>query len=748
MSDPVSARPLGVYIGVIKQPLETTVGSAFKPNAFALASWLEPVFMTEAGIGEVGELHCIADKHPEDAYALVSEGYPIQLQDANNVVMFDGIVAKTTLEISDKSENFTLIAYDHGSFILHRSSVRGQVYRSYNREVDFFENGAGTNSGLDPVADVQKIDSPCIFNPDGKPNATQEAYSFSGDVNIPAGNSTFLFEKPFRNETTSSSAPLFAIPWTVSMAVRYLLNSSTIAWSIDPTSYSDSVMNSTFGVFGDPVVSNINVQGDTLLQALRKILEPYNYGYRINASLNGNGKQTFNFYYRGGGQTIKQLHLSARGSDALASSSNTIHFRITNDASAVENTIYGFGDSISITTLCHTDPPANTNFPVLVQGWKDSDLNFVMDKDKDGNPTDIVNPFDSTFRRNYCNPDLITVTQGDDDDGPQNAYGVGRHWLVNLGEIPTETLEPLTSDLFGPNSINPRRLEKPEIFTKTTAGGLLSQVPITVEMSTDDGQTWGIVEKDWYEIDKESIGIVFTKPGLEKLGTWIESKQYTPGGGSYWQALNDEHLQIRIVCAIKSDQRVAYTRLNGGAAFPLAIERVFDNDGYNKVQYNSQFGGAVYYQQYQPLKFATDDTARLTSVINQHAAFTDRAKHGGVVVTALGFGSPPHVGDAMFTYQVGNEISSLQPRGIVFPVRPIIVRVAYKFQTMEVEIVLDDPKIRSVVGGAPITDSATLAEKRYHVSGPTPLLGATKVPFMPNASGPSETQKEYWRQGN
>jgi hypothetical protein len=710
------SRRFLVYLGGTYQ-VEEAAGNAELNGRYQLVDWLEPVFASVAS-NEIGELRCIASRYLEDARAAVKYHSAIQVVDSsNNQTVFDGVVVKGHMVINANEDAFNLVAYNNADYLLHRIALHGQARRDFTTEGNYFN--AGFNSGAQGISflsDLIVIDTPLVFNPDGLANMTQQSY-FNSDA--ADGNTVYLFEAPGRDQKNSTGDDIKAIPWTLSKAVAYLLNFYKVSWALDGTSYNDVAMG-IFNKFGDPEISNVNLEGKSLLHALQELLEPHNYGMYCDPAANAQGKHRIRFFYRGSGNQVT-VRLEPRGTQSSSSTSNLIAMSVTEDTTSAVNHIEAYGDRISFTTLAHTDPPDAT-VPTLVQGWKDADLVYAYEADGV-----TVNPFDKTFRQNYCDPNLITSIHG------HYPYGVGRYWCVNLGEQPSEDLEDLSTDFSGDNSIDPRRFEKPDYFNQNNVGGELAQSDVTVEMSFDNGHNWDIVEKGWYRIASDSLGLVFPDPALERLGIKFKNNDVA-SGKSYWQALSDQKLQIRILCSIKSDERVSTVRNNAGVTCPLATNAVYNNAGFKKVVYNSNASSAVYYTKFSPLQVTQDDTDALELATNTLATNTDRLMISGEMQVLLG-----NFGD----FKPGQIVTQIAGRNINFSPPPTILRVVTDFQNQHVHLTLDNRKVKSVIRAKPVLNQ----DRREHKLGiehPTTMQGGNQVPYIP---GDQKSYLDYLRNG-
>lgn len=697
---------------------ETYAGTSGNSPTFITVDTLEPSMMSVGCNGGMGEFRAFSSQHPEVEIANCADCSPVRLVDTQNgnAVVFDGILYKNHFMFGGGRERFEICAYNRGDDLLDRIVLHGQQRLSYDREEAYWTGGfVGGAINLN-VNDHVLIDTALVFNPDGLPNMSNQAYTLSEGF----GNTVHTFEKPFRNDTNSGAA-LIALPWTLNDAVAYLLNFSNANWAIDVNSYNDIALNLVFtggGGNGNPVISHVNLEGKTLLHGLALLLEPHNYGFFVDPALNGGGSHDIKFFFKGSGGSAHDLVLSPRGINAGASSANAISIDLTHDTSGVVNNVTAYGGRISFTTLCHTNPPANC--PTLYQGWKNADLTFP-DSDALGWMQNFNN---KNFRRRYCNPSLVNPDNG--------VYGAGRIWLVNLGSVPGQNLEDLTTDLNnnadGANSIDPKVLDKPDLYTKNNPGGLYHQEDVTVEMSVDNGTNWGIVERNWYRLLPNNLGIIFTDPELDLLGIFIKNAVGNQPIG-YWQALYNQSLQIRILCTIKSDQKLASFNPNTNNTIPLARERMFENPGYRKVKYNNHAFDALYYTKYTPVQVSVNDQGALDGIVEQQKVLSDKRMVTGTAIMVL---------TNMDVWNPGDILTSIQNRGAAFaysaPDAPTIIRVCYDFPAQHVEIAFDSHRTKTIIGNK-FTGAQTENERRLGIERPAPVMGGNQVPFLPGAGG-------------
>ena len=592
-------RPFRVTLGGT-YGTEATPGAASRPtDAFTYAQWLEPVHIAHKGNGGISELRLIGAWHPEQATGAVKLHQCVQVRDARGEtatgptdsttgdLIFDGVVVKKHLVWQGSEEHVEFVCYSTADYLLHRIIVHGQLRLGHQLEQQYVNGGVTSpiSVNVNNRSQVVTIDTHCVFNPGLHNRHPQQIANDNGGSddqgNDASGPPFYAFDRPGRDQADADGNDLEALHWTLSTAIGYLMSVSPVASIIDPQAFTQVKLNALVGGT-DPVLADVNCEGKTLLAALTELLEPLGFGFFCDLVPDAaTGLVFMNFYKQATGSSQKTIDFSPRGTQANKSSANCISLDLTIDSTPVVNCLTGVGAAIVHTTLAETNPPPYSNSDTdnppmtLVQGWKSSDLQWGT---LDGSQ---VNSFDLTFRKNYCNPSLISS----DHD---NAYGVGRLWMVNCGEVPWSNLEDLTTDLnyqaLGGNSIDMRKLERPELYTQSSAGGQITQEDVQVEMSFDSGQTWGIAEKTWYKVLPEAMGIVFSEPRLEKLGEKLVDSNQNPA--NYWQSLHDSKLQIRVLCGVKSDQHLVQTTYNDGSACPLATARLYENDGYRLSKFN------------------------------------------------------------------------------------------------------------------------------------------------------------------
>lgn len=700
--------------------LEDEPGSSTSGD-YSTILWLEAQPMSVTSNGEIGEVRILAHKPWEQALAIYTvhngDVFGVKIldtkgatMDSEGTVVFDGVMVKADLKLSGEQTAVMFVAYNNADYLLHRIALHGQQRRNSDAEQTYYGAGPAGDAIVISPDDLFEIDTPLIFNPDGQPNCSAQSYYYES---VGVGNTFYIFDAPGRYQRNGSGGSLGtliqSVPWTLSKAISYLFAFYSTDWAIHPLSVSDEAL-AVFTTNGNPEISNVNLEGKSFLEALRILCEPHNYIFSCDPDLDS-GFHDISFSYRGAG-TSQALILASRGTDASDNTSTLISADICFDTTPIVNAVDGYGAQIEFTTLASTTPASGE--PTLVKGWETDELVWAT------NPDGTVNTIDPKFRKNYCNADLITPLPLYSDSPTSCAYGIGRTWFVNMGEVPTSDLEDLTSDFGGNNSIDPRRFEKPEIYNRNSAGGLLQQEQIQVEMSFDNGANWDICEPHWYKISSDNMSITFTDRVMETLGLDFKNNDFA-SGQNYWQALHSNKLQIRILCAIKSDERVKASLTNDGVSCYMATQRVYNNDGYKRVVYNSSVPDSVYYTKYPPLETTQNDTTALMTMVEQQRDLSDRLMISGQVSVLLG-----NVGD----WSPGDCVSGITGRSITFDPQPTVLRVIYDFQNQHVHLVLDNHEVKTLLRAKPL-DQRTKDEQRLGIEGVVPAPGARKVPYLP-----------------
>ncbi len=637
--------PYRVKIGVIATP-ELYPGTASQPEEFTVTDKIQPVFFTVGSNGEIGELRL---EELPTGYGLISTNTPVQVfsldysADKNNPTesanpIFDGIVVKSTNMISGDRTLITHVAYNRADDFLRRAVMYGQWWKDYTTESNYFNNGVNPAAIAGNSAWVEK---PLIFNPQGNANCSQQRYL--GDNN----QDVWVFDQEARIQNNGgglANSVIASIPWTIRRALTYLRYFAYMEWAIDPASWDDTTLAGIFGDYDsqrDCVLYNLNLNGKNIAGCLREILEPFNYGFSISPALNSNGLHDIRIWTKSViydyDSNTELLAPEDAGAIAVDSggiiSPNCIQAEIIKDSTPVVDDVWVIGDYLNITTLAsnYTDPnfPAARQMP-LVQGWQTADLTWDLNTDGTVNSS---GPLYQNLRANI---------------GGSQVYGVGRIWIVNTGENSTtpiadlesvfNNLQTSTGDLETITCVNDvRKIQPPQYYTKNKNDNkaTFSQFPVFVEISTDNGLNWTIVDNSKYELIEGVTGIVFTDQDLSDIGVNINSKGIQT---NYWQALHDNSLKIRIICSVNTDDRVVAIRdrqnwYSGDS--PLATQRIYENLGYQRYFFETAVEDTVTFQTFEPYVDQIDDSVAMDNLAKKTMDTTAYATYSGSIILFL-----------------------------------------------------------------------------------------------------------------
>jgi len=767
------------YAQVGENPITLFTGNISIGN-YTYAPYAEPKFMSVTSDGEMGELRATFAQHTEDFSDCTQVGQGIQVYDlgynagngsgnlptGNGDLIFDGMIYKSHIVFNGQEEMMEVVCYNNGDDILRRAKIHGQLRLSYASELSYFTAGPQSYSVLLQPEDnnIITIDTPCIFNKDGQPNMLNQSYYGNFTQGNNTGTNTFnVFDAPFRTQVNNSNIEINAQYWTIKDAIKYLINTQTpIGWSIATDSCPDSYLDTVF--VDNPQISNINIEGDSIAEALNKILNPHNYGFWVDSisDYSGNnssavGKHNIYFFSRANNTDPVVLYMSARGNNAYPNYSNLIHCDFTIDATAVVNQINSFGDRIDFTTLASTIPTStgNSTAMLLSKTWNNIPSGFNLSDFAVGG---IINYGNTSFIKNYKNPELISPDIIDNNSKP--TYGVGRYWSVNQGQIGGVTIGNMSLLLKDPdfigehNSTDLRQFEKPEWYKRNYLGAEGEQYDVVVEMSIDSGGVWNHIDSEEYKIVNDKIsgmGIIFTSPNLDELGYLFKTASGT-GQKSYWQAQLDNTLQIRLIAKVKSDQRVSYSTNNENASFPLANTKIYNNDGYHKNNYNDVTNGTLEYVNYTPLGqgqsgnsspigSTVDQTPDLGNLTTLEQVYTDRLMTYGRAQVLL---------KEFDQYTPGQSITQITNR-ITFAFPPTIIKCIYKFEDQQIEIIVDNHRFPALLDNKAITEARTarqkalgISENEFLLSSNVPGGQATPVPYL---TGDINSMEQYYERG-
>ncbi len=703
--------PYRVYLGEFPDA-ENYPGECGQPGNFIVTDQLQPLFITTGINGTIGS--CTLQQHP---YAiggypdpdLVDERTPVVIYsldysaDKNNPTqsdgpVFSGVIYKTIEKVSGDFTSVTHIAYNRADDYLRRDIIHGQWWKDNTTEQAYYDNGVNNT----PIAGTFiQVEKPTILNPQGNFNCSEQVYN-NGDGDI------CVFDIPDRTQY-NGTVPIKSFPWTIRSFLVYIREFTNIGWAIDLDSMSDSALEEVFGDYQserDPVLFNVNLSGKTIAGAMTEILDTFGYGYVVTPYTNNDGLHSVFFFaknaiydYSTDPATLLYTPDSSGtiSMDGVWPTQNCINYEITKDATPVVDDIWIMGNQINMTSRATSfDNPAgvrggliptqNTPRAVvelpLMPGWTSNDLTWIDDT---GNP---VTP-GSVAKINASGALYQNTTT---DITGKKVYGVGRTWIaINTGEIPEQFITDLhalippiqntssgkTTDSNWVNDI--RKILSPQYYTQlsstpipggTDNTGTYNQLPVTLEISTDSGGTWQVVDENRFDTSKDFCGIVLTDQDITDIGYNIQNAATQ---SNYWQSLFDGTLRMRLLVSIYADDRVTAVsdRVNWyGGDSPLATFRIYENLGYNRYAFQPSGTQTIIYVYVNPYVDEVDDSESMKKVANKVIDTVGKTPFSGGIVLLV---DPAKTFETLRDYSPGFVVDAILNRRDFTSNPPMIV---------------------------------------------------------------------------
>ncbi len=173
---------------------------------------------------------------------------------------------------SPQVEGFTLTAYGP-ELRLSGVVVTGAWYPAEPSDFKAIREGLGIVRGR---SDIFGTNHPVIFNQDGLPNADPVLATVSNVEGATVGGHTFSSSD--RRVIVDDEVRLVAINWTASTALRSLVD-----WYDNGQVISTERANwdSIDATLGDTPIAEVDVEGMSLLGAMRAVLEPVGFGFTL-----------------------------------------------------------------------------------------------------------------------------------------------------------------------------------------------------------------------------------------------------------------------------------------------------------------------------------------------------------------------------------------------------------------------------------------------------------------------------------
>ncbi len=711
-----------VYVGSWTQAdqYSTTGGTGgadfdgFMPN-WTLHTDLQPTMISLTSNGEIGECRLeylangdYADSDSEN-FSPVRDNLPVRIVAcfyhngtmAETQIVFQGVMVKYMDEQGGDAYHKEFICYNLADDFFRRKIAYGQYWLTYPDYQFYYENGstlAGSDYGdieLPVINDYLFTQKPLIFNPQGAYNCLNQLF-LEGK-----GRHQWFFDKEDRRDGNANGGSfaespqdyIYSIPWTLRRALVYLRDYAD--WAIS-SGWEDINLQTVFGAYQvfdadgktinaetvqtDPVLYNLNLNGRSLATCLRELLEPFGYGYSIAPNNEGSNKgHKITFFRRSAliGTGYAAVNVG-REMVMDGDTPNVLKYNITEDSTPVVNYLTFLGNQQVITCLASneqlsvhvpdSDPDINgltKGILPLVPGFAISDLNNLT---YDDTGEEII---ENEFTTN------ISTSNGGDQ-----IFAAGRMWIVNTGENFEQQiydLNVLFTDLDDPPSAigapeepdvwstsrfvyDRKKLDPPQYYTVGSSSKEYTQMPLVVEASVDGGENWFIVNSGKYQVLHDRMGIVFTETNLSDFA----GEAQLPAGvslptTSYWTALTQDKLKLRILCSFKSDQRIGWAITPTGpggetGVAHLMTEALSENLAYNRYYESnglrSQSSVGFVYQ--DPEVNVVDDVKKLTGASSTIIQSNYLPTYSGQIV--MGVRLDKSVGFLHEVYTLFNEV--------------------------------------------------------------------------------------------
>ncbi len=190
--------------------------------------------------------------------------------------LFIGNVGQISELYQGEQEALSFVAYGP-EILLANTAIHGQWHAKPDTDEAIIN---GTVTIEDTIADnTFQSDLPVIFNPEGKPNASSS--NFPWLLGSGAGASVAVDERVFDDpdrrviQPDSSGVVYEAEHWTAYTALKSMLAVFSANSVVDVTAI-DALSSDL-----DLPISDVSIEGLTLLQAIARILNPVGYGFTI-----------------------------------------------------------------------------------------------------------------------------------------------------------------------------------------------------------------------------------------------------------------------------------------------------------------------------------------------------------------------------------------------------------------------------------------------------------------------------------
>ena len=637
---------------------------------------LEPVRMRMGCNGEMSVLTLRylleqADGYPavdtEDARYLHGKRIRLLDDEPTPVEWFAGYTGQDSMLIQADPQNETHTVTVYGPELrLAQRAVSGQWHVKEATEDKIFD---GTIADGDMVrANIYQSDLPAVFNEGNRPNMYDDDFDWvlaTGGSTADGNRGCSVFDAPDRKVTASDGyVKAEAEFWTAYKALRSLVEWFDDGTVLKVTQAEWTAIETTLGA--TTRIGEVDVEGMTLLQAMRAVLQPLGFGFCIEPWSETAGSFLHKLHVenlRDAGTTVT-LGLAPKGtgvSDAYAQAGAIERLDFMRDGHNIRNEVTVLGDFERVQVeLVFDDDDAGRD---LHPRWDTTTYSLG-----DWDTSNVVDLRDSSIaeanKRQACERYHRTGS------AHQSYYHVWRSFAWNeTGQfsefIHNGSGDPLIPDLPGEFGIgdgyNCLRRPRPVGPTLVWQDDDRKQYqPAHVLLSVTVGSdVYAVDITDWCDIWKDCAGFTIvgtsawgkggptdifeTKDGKSIDECWCPFRNYAVNSGipdalrdTYYLTLlhnairagGDYRLELSLCGTIEDDKCVqATTTKQAGRTMPLLSRRVVRVEQFKKVRTEDDLPG-------------TEDTRDDSSLVSAYAAalrnaLEDEMGHGSITIPFL-----------------------------------------------------------------------------------------------------------------
>ena len=497
----------------------------------------EPISMTEADGGEDSTLtlkrHLGSDPQVNGGAQIdvtgeswIPAGTRVKLEDVTrepHVTWFIGYVGQESsmIQSNPDGEHYSLTVYGP-EWALAGSAVEGAWYANATTDAKVVR---GVSEATDRASNKWHISHlPCVFNKDNLPNMSKETWTLATD-GAAAGA---VFVPGDRVARVGGTVKTQSQRWTAYKALRSVVEVFDGYNVISPTATSWPAIEK---VLGSTAIGEVDVDGMTIPQAIRAILGPLGFGFRLDTQDDGHFRHSLHVYPLKAGNAGKKPYMAPSGTtvtDAQGSASELTRVELLRDSHNIRNAVdvYGQEERVQLTLTYKSGAAKNSLFPawsITSKPLTDYIEGGVFKYAQLADPTGFRNEYHTSGRNFAVNRD-VWRTFVFNEDGGMDLQGWGDSALPDVASLGL-------GDAYVRRPIGPK-------LTKSEVTG--DYPPATVTMSTTvNGEKFTIDATEWFEILPDRAGIrlkadFFTPPSKkESIDTWCP---FHEGLGDQYQA--------------------------------------------------------------------------------------------------------------------------------------------------------------------------------------------------------------------